>query len=149
LYPKNASVPFPPFPSMLGAILLVACQTPRDGRPKPSAEKASSEPRRVESWERTRECAAQAERAAKSSLWDARNVLGWENHYSPKYERCFVVVTWPEAVTYSEELYDVFERRNLARCSTLSRIAEAADETKTTIVDFTVCQDFIRDRMAH
>jgi hypothetical protein len=136
---------------MVGAILLIACQTPRDDRPKASAEKPSSESRRVGNWERTRECAAQAERAAKSSLWDARNVLGWENHYSPKYERCFVVVSWPERNGSKEELYDAFERRNLATCAVgigVSHVAEAADETKTSIVDTSVCQDFIRDRMA-
>jgi hypothetical protein len=146
--------PYCLFVSMLGAILLSACQTPRDDKPKASAEKASSESRRADTWERTKECAAQAERAAKGAGWDKNpEVMGWENHYSSKYERCFVGVSWVQPSGETTELYDAFERKNLAMCNltggSSSTIVDAETQTRMVPVSDSVCQQFIDDRMAH
>jgi len=55
---------------------------------------------RQDDWQRMKECAEQADREAKRSGWiegkrdgDA-SIVGWQNHYSPKYERCYVSVSY-------------------------------------------------------
>jgi hypothetical protein len=47
---------------------------------------AQSPPEPKADWERTKACAAQAEKTAQR-----RKVRLVENHYSPKYERCFLL----------------------------------------------------------
>jgi hypothetical protein len=103
-----------------------------------------------------KECAAQADRAAKSAGWDKDpNVMGWENHYSAKYERCFVVETRSTPSGGSIELYDTFEGKNLALCKltefsdAISVVADAETQTRMVPVSQAVCREFIDDRMAH
>jgi hypothetical protein len=103
-----------------------------------------------------KECAAQAERAAKSAGWDKDpDVMGWENHYSAKYERCFVGMTRSAPSDVTIELYDAFEGKNLAACKltefsdAISVVADAETETRMVAVTKSVCQQFIDDRMAH
>lgn len=77
-------------------------------------------PSKPDTWQKSKECANQAEKVVK----DKEIILsGWQNHYSPKYDRCFVTETrltpgegagkdFPE-VQYT--LIDAFERSVLAQ----------------------------------
>jgi hypothetical protein len=112
----------------LAALLLTAC----NDRPRASAEaQPQGENERTKSsalvWERTRQCAEQAERLAsrikRENAQDPKDaqVMGWDNHYNQKEQRCYVQVSFlnPEArrETGQEkftplvhvELYDAFE----------------------------------------
>jgi hypothetical protein len=134
------------------SFLLFSCQPQEKNRQKQSPQKATSEPRQADTWERTRECAAQAERAAKRFGWNAGK-SGWENHYSAKYERCFVAVDSFADGVISHELYDAFEGHFLASCpfSTITEqicVKEGADGTYPP-VDCDICRQFIADRMTH
>jgi hypothetical protein len=134
------------------SFLLFSCQPQGENKPQQSPQKATSEPRQTENWERTRECAAQAEHAAKRAGWDAGK-SGWENHYSVKYERCFVAVDSFADGVVNHELYDAFEGHLLALCpfsttKTTICITEDADG-KNPPVDCDVCRQFIADRMSH
>jgi hypothetical protein len=56
--------------------------------------------------------------------------MGWTNHYSPKYDRCYVLVSYlhkggkakppGEPITYNE-LWDAFERKLLSTCAGADR----------------------------
>jgi hypothetical protein len=129
------------------SVLLFSCQPQGKNKAQRSVEKVTSEPGRTDDWARMRECAAQAERDAKSVGWD-KDALGWENHYSSKYERCFVAVSWAGPHDLTEELYDAFERRSLATCGDAFAATVDADGASTPVSRL-VCDDFIRDRMAH
>lgn len=74
-------------------------------------------PPKTDTWQRSKECAAQAEKVMTDKPGS------WENHYSPKYNRCFVSTStrtpgeragkdFPETVV---ELIDAFERTALAQ----------------------------------
>jgi hypothetical protein len=85
-----------------------------------TAEKSSPAP---DSWQKMKECAAQAEKV----MMDKAGT--WENHVSPKYGRCFILritnvpgegagKTYPQFVN---QLIDAFERSELAQ-----RVSETA-----------------------
>ena len=107
------------------------------------------------------ECAAQADRVMKEENMEAgqhpspqTRVMGWRNHYSPKYGRCFVLVTLQQdsGPPYYDELYDVFERRLMAMCTTAEQVSpfcsiqEGSDPAAGTC---TVCKAFLDDHMDH
>jgi hypothetical protein len=80
-----------------------------------------------DTWERSKECAAQAEKVVAdrnrfSVAVNGHGVDSWSNHYSPKYKRCFVKLDYvldvktgvkggPFLVT---DLVDAFERTSVA-----------------------------------
>jgi len=73
--------------------LLFGCQSkPQDAAPG-IGQARQQEQRRTDDWQRMKECAQQSDRMAKRFDWveGKDGVLGWENHYSPKHGRCFVV----------------------------------------------------------
>jgi hypothetical protein len=104
------------------------------------------------------ECSAQAEHLASNSGWkdslpgDVSAVLGWQNHYSPKYGRCYVLVEYsaksPKPVIYSE-FFDAFETRLLAMCSRSldSELHCGLTVEPTHPGDCAACQQFIDERM--
>ena len=72
---------------------------------------------RPDNWQKSKECAAQAEKVMTEKPGS------WENHYSPKYDRCFISKIqsapgkgagkdYPEVVN---QLVDAFERTTLAQ----------------------------------
>jgi hypothetical protein len=72
-----------------------------------------------DAWQRSKECSTQAEKAV--AAWSQRTGSGptdWNNHYSSKYDKCFVsissIAVWPAEKNsprvYSTALLDAFER---------------------------------------
>jgi hypothetical protein len=72
-----------------------------------------------DTWERSKECAAQAEKMVAG--WSQRAgsaPTDWNNHYSPKYNKCFVSITSVQLSTdektfptlHSTALFNAFER---------------------------------------
>jgi hypothetical protein len=72
-----------------------------------------------DSWQKSKECAAQAEKVVAGWLSPATE---WQNHYSPKYDRCFVSLSFFSVskddkvfpTMYSTVLVDAFERSRIA-----------------------------------
>jgi hypothetical protein len=116
-----------------------------------------------------KECAEQADRAAKQAGWiegkrvgngeGEVTIIGWQDHYSPKYERCYVHVTYinhsaatkPALPLLFDELYDAFERRQLSMCAdvtakqtTVFCTVQGTDGAK---FDCHACREFVNDRM--
>jgi hypothetical protein len=138
---------------LCSGVLLLSCKPEANKNVERVEEGASAKASVADNWERSRDCAAQTERGAKSADWDnPKTAIGWGNHYSPKFKRCFALVTLL-GNDARHELYDPFERRNLASCSIdpdlPSHIARAGDESRTDIVTADTCDAFIDDRMDH
>ncbi|HEY6345103.1 MAG TPA: hypothetical protein VIY49_26700 [Bryobacteraceae bacterium] len=91
-----------------------------------ATQKAPTAPPKPDTWERSKECAAQAEKVVADR--DRRTAAfgghsaDWTNHYSPKYNRCFVTVLYmadPKtavkgAPVFNSFLIDAFERSSVA-----------------------------------
>lgn len=88
----------------------------------PSTEKARAPAAKPDNWQRSKECASQAEKVMDERFRRlGRAPEDWTNHYSPKYEKCFVALvdhTGPSeggGLFFSRWLFDAFERSsNLA-----------------------------------
>ncbi|MCA1827926.1 MAG: hypothetical protein ABR567_22450 [Myxococcales bacterium] len=117
---------------ILAAIVLIACQdrAPSLADAGIAAEVGST--RRGENWQRMRECAEQATRVTKEHKSEVHEIdrqswiMNAENHYSPKYERCYlreVVSSHPtgraaaDIPSFMTYIYDAFENRVLAECT--------------------------------
>src|ERR1039457_5566447 len=86
---------------------------------------------RDDGWERMKECAERTDRAAKQAGWIEGQrtgnitVMGWQNHYSPKYGKCYLQVNYlnqraetnPNVPSIDYELYDAFEEKLLSSCT--------------------------------
>jgi hypothetical protein len=91
-----------------------------------SANKNTQSPAKLDNWQRSKECAAQAEKLMAEWHRPSEDRPGksgiapfWENHYSPKYNRCFIKYTHKIEVkdrtgVFEDLLYDAFERSTLA-----------------------------------
>jgi hypothetical protein len=62
----------------------------------------------ADNWQKSKECAAQAEKFIGD-----RDVV-WENHYSPKYNKCYVKTFQQSTGFFQTHLYDAFERTDVA-----------------------------------
>jgi hypothetical protein len=95
--------------------------------PKPAMERPAS----TELWERSRQCSEQAEKVVKR-VEAVRGphiavVASWENHYSVKFQRCYVHITYQNRKAakslgiplFYDELGDAFENRVLATGSSM------------------------------
>ena len=102
---KTAWIVLPAF-----AILSFA-QTPAKNNPPARAK--------PDTWERSKECAAQAEKMV--TAWSQRagsSPTDWNNHYSPKYDKCFVSISSVQVSTdeksfptlHSTHMFNAFER---------------------------------------
>jgi hypothetical protein len=110
-------------------------------------------------WQRRKDCAVQADRVMKDTgLTGDRNVIGWENHYNPKYARCFVLVDYrepdadkiPGVPSLYSELYDAFERRLLSTCQDeldKNTFCTVQSEGSLAAVDCRVCRSLVKERM--
>ncbi len=70
-------------------------------------------------WDKSKQCADQAAKVmADAHTPSDGEYYNWNNHYSPKYNRCFIEIRLisdkPLIVNISTELQDAFERRRLA-----------------------------------
>lgn len=151
----------------LAPLMFSSCQknqTAEDSLPLASLE-TTPEPR-LDNWQRIKECAEQADKMAERANLEVGQggrdltVLGWDNHYNPGYERCYLRVSYlnhnvrPELkdtipVVYYE-LHDAFEGRLLSMCTdaVLSNtpfcvIAGNPD----SIGNCNLCRQFVKDRM--
>jgi hypothetical protein len=82
-----------------------------------TATKKTTQPAsKPDTWQKSKECAAQAEKAAMAMGFS--NGSGWTNHYSPKYNRCFVQFSMPSDSGKTGDLRilleDAFEKSLLA-----------------------------------
>lgn len=128
-----------------------------------SAESASK-PARVEhtnAWQRMKECAEQTERLAKRFGWVVNRrehnitILGWENHYNPVFERCYVQVFYfngkrdPTArlPAFFNSLFDAFEGREIAGCTSEFKESGMCSVKSTSASDCGTCRKFIDERM--
>jgi hypothetical protein len=100
--------------------ILVAVAVPSFGQT--SARKATAP---SDTWQRSKECASQAEKLKDSYVHNA----GWTNHYSPKYEKCFALYVFmtsvkdedsKDHVLVSKNLIDAFEQSDVASADTSS-----------------------------
>ncbi len=127
--------------------------------------------RKGNNWQRMKECAEQTEKMAIRAGWkdgqrtgDFTN-LGWDNHYSPKYERCYIRVTYMRDAVLEEvrdllplfydELYDAFEGKLIATCTdTPAPKGEASlfcriEHDESTWGKCQRVRQFIKDRMTN
>jgi hypothetical protein len=84
--------------------------------------KSTATPSKSDTWQKSKDCASQAERlvSERASKGYGRP-LDWYNHYSPKYDRCFLETFNQLAgnepgggVLFSNSLFDAFERSPIA-----------------------------------
>jgi hypothetical protein len=140
--------------------LLIATAVSLSGQ---AANKNAPSPPRPDNWERSKECASQAEKLVSAAIvagdkndspW---KMAEWSNHYSPKYFRCFVHVSYTSTVAAQrqgepvarDDLWDAFER------SILASSAFGGSESKKSfycVVDRKIvpCEEadqFIQERM--
>jgi hypothetical protein len=114
---------------ILAAAVLSFGQTTDKKAPAPenTAKKAQS-PAKPDTWERSKECAAQAEKVVAG--WSQRTGFTpteWSNHYSHKYDKCFISLSFLNAsrdekvfpTLFSNVLVDAFERSNIAYACTI------------------------------
>jgi len=114
-----------------------------------------------------KDCAEQAERLLKQHKATQRDIdpttsiLDWDNHYSPKYRRCYLREsmlshrTGAEArdlPAFTSEVYDAFEGRLLAMCTGQTAVKTAKvfcrvlDEGSSD-GDCIACQRYIDEHM--
>jgi hypothetical protein len=157
------------------ALVATACQTktpPPAASSEPTAEQKqahalkSSEHR----WQRMKDCAEQADRAARrdklyegAPLFGGYHSTGYTNHYSPKYERCYVAVGYfsRAALTQTvrdgkkkepmslDHLYDAYEGKMVAQCSSAEEGAYTVCiiDGQPSTSDCALCNAFISDHM--
>jgi hypothetical protein len=84
-----------------------------------SCQKAPAPSAKLDTWERSKECTAQAEKLVaeydRDGLARGFPKTVWTNHYSPKYNRCFVQIFGSDAKQgRTVALQDAFERTPVA-----------------------------------
>jgi hypothetical protein len=111
--------------------------------------------RKSDTWERSKECAAQAEKV----MADRKTPIltTWENHYSPKYNRCFLAIlqifstlegAGKDFDKYQWELLDAFERSSVAATAWDGPTpGPIACRTEGTPVDCETAKHFIREHL--
>ncbi len=121
-----------------------------------------------QNWQRMKECADQADRVTRRYGWvegqadsvSQHGVMGWENHYSAKYERCYLVANFmiQEADAKNQLpllyllMYDAFETRIVAQCSDMTTgnaaaFCEVSQPGEQSSRDCPVCRRFFKERM--
>ena len=156
-------------PLFLVHLILLSCHSTQDTR-IPGTVKAEPtgppEPQKsANDWQRMKQCAEQTDRVAKRAGWaeGQRNgevtTMGWQNHYSPKYERCYILVNYVnhraekngDLPLLYDELFDAFEGGLLSVCTDAVNSKASffcsiqADESPH--FDCRACRQFAKDRM--
>lgn len=108
-----------------------------------TTKKATPPSARPDTWQKSKECAGQAEKMMadwQRQTGRAPTDFDWRNHYSPKYDRCFV---WLYVISFSKDekvfptlfsttLFDAFERSRLATaCTVIGHLDCVAQIAKT------------------
>ena len=174
---RSRRVPSLPLPSMaaaLGMALAVGSCGGGSKAPPPaerqavvSGQKTPAKPEdrpESDSWTRSRQCAEQAERVAKREEQSSDTfivIMGWSNHYSPKFQRCFVQVTYlnkdakanPKLKLIMHSLFDAFENREIASYTDASTPdaagACAVLEGVESMFDCAAARRFVKERMSN
>ncbi len=88
-----------------------------------TTKKATALPAKQDTWQKSKECASKAEKLMAELDRRGQGAWHWENHYSPKYNRCFISATYitsekdggsKDRSLFSIQLVDAFERSVLA-----------------------------------
>jgi hypothetical protein len=111
-----------------------------------AAKKATAPLAKPDTWQRSKECAAQAEKMVAE--WPQRRgttPAEWYNHYSPKYDKCFVTLYFSQLSKdekvfpsiFSEDLFDAFERSGslASTCTLLRGDSDCAEQIAKTMRD--------------
>lgn len=115
---------------LLCSLFLSACGVRTQPESNERAQSATiQEQPKKDNWQRMKECAEQAERMIKSQgiVFGKRDgdftKTGYEDHYSQKYERCFMTISTMNSAAgtpghtepaFTTDLYDAFEGKHLA-----------------------------------
>jgi len=119
-----------------------------------------------------KDCADQTDRMLKRAHLEEgqridadTTIIGTQNHYSPKYERCYVQVFYTHNLKgnideqvkkgfplVSYDLYDGFEGKLLSRCTDMPQITHSyfcsiEGDGGNTAWDCSDCRKFTKDRM--
>jgi hypothetical protein len=107
-------------------------------------------------WQPRTHCKVQAARVAARGL-DTPAAIGWQVHYSSKYDHCYVLVDYELTVENDtpavvSELWDAFEATMLAACTndgrtSVQRRACFVAESEDPSTSCAVCRYFIDDHM--
>jgi hypothetical protein len=114
-----------------------------------------------DTWEKSKQCADQAEKVMAAHVAPRDQFVTWSNHYSPKYDRCFIeirqmlrilgpnpshadVIHTGEVAWLGSELQDAFERSRLAWFTPIER---AVCSVEGESVDCVKAQNFIAEHM--
>jgi hypothetical protein len=112
---------------LLSASFVLSAQQSSSARPAKSSEQKQTSKSTPDNWQKMKDCSAQAEKAMaerdrRSISFGGHGSDGWSDHYSPKYNRCFVRAEYVVAVKdrvkggpmFYTYLIDAFEQVNLA-----------------------------------
>jgi|SRR5579862_4061932 len=116
--------------TIIVAAVLSFGQTTAKKETPPTTKNAIAPAAKPDTWQRSKECAVQAEKVVAD--WPKRTggtPADWHNHYSPKYEKCFVTLDFSQfskdeksfPSIFSTALIDAFERAPIANTCTLLR----------------------------
>jgi hypothetical protein len=131
---------------------------------QPSAHKDLSD-----RWERSRQCAEQADSLASRLKWHSEKStgdVGWASHYNPERQRCFVVMTSlmtsdktsdKKELTVFEEIYDGFDGiplgnrliDSIGNRDLLCNVASRPWTEPMKQVDCTEYKRFLQDRLGN
>jgi hypothetical protein len=149
-------------------VLILACngcESLTSRRPSDPGPTSFTKPQSIDSWQRMKQCAEQAETMAKSVKFvegersGNLQTLTWENHYSPKYDRCYIKISYAHYIPNKnairgthEELWDVFERRRLSSFTDINGpeqelFCDIPTDDKVARHQCAACLQFIKDHM--
>jgi hypothetical protein len=117
---------------LLGAGIVFSAEQSSPGSPTKTTEQKQTSKAAPDNWGKMKDCAEQAVKAMveldrQNMSRGARASDGWSNHYSPKYNRCFVKAEYIAATDKDAvkggpflrtRLIDAFELANVALSST-------------------------------
>jgi hypothetical protein len=124
--------------AFVGMTVLLHAQVP----PK----KTPAQPK-ADTWERSKECAAQSERIMADPNLFIKSPDDWRNHYSPKYDKCFVLIHFSSfskdesafPSVFRTALYDAFERSELAAsCTVLQKRLDCLEQVTQALKTVTL-----------
>jgi hypothetical protein len=116
-------------------------------------------PPKSDAWQKSKECANQAEKVMadndrRATAMGLPGSAGWTNHYSPKYDKCFVSAEYvnkdggigKNGPMFTTSLIDAFERSFLATSASVGP-TEGFCQIDHKPVACAKAEDFIAERM--